>query len=611
MKNNFIIRCFIVIVSISILELNFCSNLVLASQKLNIQDQSQEVFKKNFRLTTKINQIVFKEKKPRFENLPLRPLSLAIDPLVIEGKTPQIDETIVLMPINGVPLSLETDPAVIEEKIPQIDETIVLMPINGVPLSLETDPAVIEEKIPQIDETIVLMPINGVPLSLETDPAVIEEKIPQIDETIVLMPINGVPLSLETDPVEIEEKAPQIDETIVLMPISGVPLSLDLDPLEIEEQIPNIDLEIIKLTSVNESNHPTPQSPVVSEPIKNGDNLAPFVPIVTRPSLTVESASEAILKNYNVEMVLSVLRPVYSAMSLRVANFLKGMTSPIGIASGDVDIEKGGWFEIFKTDTSQKASNNLLGFKTKQQGFSLGCDAELSDSLILGVSYTRSNSNTMFTGDLKDEQSTTMHLASIYSEYEIFQKLFLNTYLIYGKTKINHRIGSTIVNSFGTTNGNIYSAKGLVSYVWNFKELALTGMVGAMYEGFKIDKFVEKSNNLTLSIPQRTGKEINANIGFNIKKIIPIHSSHLVPEIHFNIEKKITSSHNQVLVNVNGVLVEPYLNKIEETSLPLYNVGGNLTILRQNIVEFGAGYDFFFKQSFSSHAVYINLLFRF
>ena len=190
------------------------------------------------------------------------------------------------------------------------------------------------------------------------------------------------------------------------------------------------------------------------------------------------------------------------------------------------------------------------------------------------------------------------------------EKLLLNTHLSIGKAKIKYKINSALFNASDVTKGDLYSIKGDLSRMWNINHWILTGRLGGIYERFRVDKLNGKGEDINLTVSTRKGDKATINLGFSIKRPIAVGNFSIFPELHFNVENPIYSKNSSALISLNGKLSDIILSQVNESYRPIYNVGGTVSLLKQNLLELGIGYDFSFKKRFTHHSAFASCSFK-
>jgi outer membrane autotransporter protein len=280
----------------------------------------------------------------------------------------------------------------------------------------------------------------------------------------------------------------------------------------------------------------------------------------------------------------------------------------VGVASGENGVQNGLWFRIFKSYGKQKAKNNSRAFKNSQIGFVTGIDIELKENtLVVGAAYTNSHSETKFKQRLQndDRQDMDLHTASIYGEYALTPRSFVNSYLTYGRAFIN-----TTGNICGKATGNIFRARVGMLHRNNYKTIMLIPRVGVTFDNSRIGK-IKVATNVNDNIHAINSQKIYANLGISLKKLIQLKSFNTVPEIHFNIHRILSSNKNAAVVNVIEGDIQSLVIRTTRQAKTTYNIGSSISFSRVKWLEFNIGYNYNFRTGFDNHSGFGSLVVKF
>ncbi|WP_025999535.1 autotransporter domain-containing protein [Rickettsia australis] len=227
---------------------------------------------------------------------------------------------------------------------------------------------------------------------------------------------------------------------------------------------------------------------------------------------------------------------------LNKPNASESLTNQAAVAAGDEDnIDTGIWVVPFYGKATQKSSNNgASGYKSKAQEGIIGFDYALSDSVIVGVAYTRADSKLRHQ-DYKvgDKTKAISDIYSIYGLYNCETSNFcVEAIGSYGRNRIKNyekcKVYTGDQTAIGKFNNTSYSGELLGGYNYLISNLtAITPMIGTRYATFKNNSYKETVTTFqNLSISKKSYDRFEGIVGLKCVTNFFVKDVTIKPELN-------------------------------------------------------------------------------
>jgi len=301
---------------------------------------------------------------------------------------------------------------------------------------------------------------------------------------------------------------------------------------------------------------------------------------------------------------------VTSTVSNRVDNISIDLIS--GLSSGDDDrkILTGVWASGLYGMNKQDSSNNRSGYKGNVAGGTIGIDFDISADILAGISYSNFVSNIKFKDTLVGNKlEGNSHIASIYGQTMLTDKLSLQTTFAIGKNKIvSKRLqaiggGETKVAT-GKLDNTSYIANASASYIaYANNNFSILPTIGLRYGYYKDGKFKETGVGVhNIEVASKKSSDLTGILGTKVAyQMYLSEDTTIIPSLSLAVEQKLKSTQAKVKAKLSWM--ENYFendlssSKSKRTS---YNIGANVLAQHKNI-ELTAGYNLHIKKKFQSH----------
>lgn len=199
---------------------------------------------------------------------------------------------------------------------------------------------------------------------------------------------------------------------------------------------------------------------------------------------------------------------VSSAVGTRMSSVRQGMSSGEGYS------QVGGWFQALNNDSNQDTHAGFAGYNANAKGFSLGVDAQLTESTVLGLAFSTINTDV----DADDGNKTDVDTNALtgYGSWTSGQ-FFVDGSLTYGKNR-NHSKREIVAGATAkaTYDSDVFGANALAGYVFDIGHgLVVEPRAAARYSVVNIDGFTEKggvSANLSTGEQRMEVGELGAGV---------------------------------------------------------------------------------------------------
>ncbi|WP_341790343.1 autotransporter domain-containing protein [Rickettsia endosymbiont of Polydrusus tereticollis] len=267
------------------------------------------------------------------------------------------------------------------------------------------------------------------------------------------------------------------------------------------------------------------------------------------------------------------------------------------VGAGDCDSNKviyGLWGSPYFGKATQKQQNNLMGYKLKSAGGSIGLDTAINDNIVLGAAYTKVDTKLNYQ-DAKIGNNTKINtnMFSVYGLYNFINNWFVEGITSYSRSIIKTNEVRNIINGTETAHAKYrsYSYSGQVvggyNYLWN--ETTLSPMVGLRLAKMKDSGYHEFGTSFqNLTIKKRQYNKFEGIVGGEIKTTFYKGGFLIKPQVHAFINydfKGKTPSIVAELDEYTNLLTVP----TAKATKTLYDLGAGVE-LKKGRMEYGLHY---------------------
>ncbi|WP_342269819.1 hypothetical protein [Rickettsia endosymbiont of Orchestes rusci] len=267
------------------------------------------------------------------------------------------------------------------------------------------------------------------------------------------------------------------------------------------------------------------------------------------------------------------------------------------VGAGDCDSNEiiyGLWGAPYFGKATQKQQNNLMGYKAKSAGGSIGVDTLINDNIVVGAAYTKVDTKLNYQG-AKAGNHTKVN-TDMFSAYGLYN--FINNWFVEGITSYSRSIIKTneirnIINGTETAHGKYrsYSYSGQVvggyNYLWN--ETTLSPMVGLRLAKIKDSGYHEFGTSFqNLTIKKRQYNKVEGIAGGEIKTTFYKGEFLIRPQVHAFINYDFKGKTPPIIAELNG-LTDPLTVPTPKATKMLYDLGAGVEF-KKGRMEYGLHY---------------------
>jgi len=316
---------------------------------------------------------------------------------------------------------------------------------------------------------------------------------------------------------------------------------------------------------------------------------------VVKPSEVVAACSQAISGN-----ILGNLTSINTRISTAQA---------AAVAAGDEDMNAqfGGWINPFIGNATQKKIQNISGYKSDTTGGTLGFDALINDDAVLGLAYTRAETDVKLK-DAKsgDKNKVRSNIFSVYGLYNLpYNNFFVEGVASYGDSKVtskSRRIVAVAQNTIGyqTASGKYksenYTGQLMAGYNYALPETVsampsvVTPMAGVRYSDIKDKGYKETGTTYqNLLVKGKNYNTFDGLLGAKLSSNITVSEVALTPELYAMVDYAFKNKAPAIDARLQG-MAAPFSTNSFKPKKTSFDVGVGVTA-KHKMMEYGINYD--------------------
>lgn len=285
-----------------------------------------------------------------------------------------------------------------------------------------------------------------------------------------------------------------------------------------------------------------------------------------------------------------------------------------GYAAGFTDEQgNGSWVKLFGSHIKQGTRQNINGYNAGVWGIALGVDSKISDTSLLGVSFSWATASVNH--EIADSHTNIdNYQGALYGSNHQENGYFVNAMLsvAYNQYDVAHNI---VINSFNRTNlghfhGWQYAGRIESGYHYQLKQDAfeIQPVLSLNYSHANFNSFQEKGSSLTAQkIAYENINTLIADIGIKVLDEIKKQQHRFIREAHANMGYDLIGDKQKSTAQYVG-FGSAYQLEGFSPARAYYNLGLSLTTYsNQHGIGVSLGYDYFWKQNYHAHAGFLKL----
>ncbi|HJD56464.1 MAG TPA: autotransporter outer membrane beta-barrel domain-containing protein [Rickettsia endosymbiont of Pyrocoelia pectoralis] len=313
-----------------------------------------------------------------------------------------------------------------------------------------------------------------------------------------------------------------------------------------------------------------------------------------KPSETIAACSQAVSGN-----ILGNLTSINARID---------KTQAAAMAAGDEDMNAqfGGWINPFIGNATQKKIQNISGYKSDTTGGTLGFDALINDDAVLGLAYTRAETDVkMKDAKQGDKNKVRSNIFSLYGLYNLPQSnFFVEGVASYGDSKVTSK--SRLIVSVNGTMGyqtakgkyksENYTGQLMAGYNYALPEtvsampLTVTPMAGVRYSDIKDKGYKETGTTFqNLTVKGKNYNTFDGLAGAKLSSSINTGEVVLTPEFYAMVDYAFKNKAPAIDARLQG-MTAPFPTNSFKPKKTSFDLGTGVTI-KHKMVEYGVNYD--------------------
>ncbi|WP_347939122.1 autotransporter outer membrane beta-barrel domain-containing protein [Rickettsia oklahomensis] len=276
---------------------------------------------------------------------------------------------------------------------------------------------------------------------------------------------------------------------------------------------------------------------------------------------------------------------------------------PASISAGDEDRDAkfGAWITPFVGNATQKMSNNVSGYKSDTTGGTIGFDGLVSDDLMLGIAYTRADTDIKLKNNKTgDKNKVQTNIYSLYSLYNLpYENFFVEAITAYSDNTIrskSRRIAAAVNTvAYQTASGKYksesYVGQLMAGYTYVMPEnINLTPVAGLRYLAIKDKGYKETGATYqNLIIKGKTYNSFDGMLGAKLSSNINVSDVVLKPELYAMVDYAFRNKVPAIDARLQG-MAQPFpTNSLKQNKIS-FDVGIGVTA-KYKMMEYSINYD--------------------
>ncbi|WP_202070018.1 autotransporter outer membrane beta-barrel domain-containing protein [Rickettsia tillamookensis] len=284
-------------------------------------------------------------------------------------------------------------------------------------------------------------------------------------------------------------------------------------------------------------------------------------------------------------------------------NTVQTSQNKVAISAGDeAEVDFGAWASPFVGNSTQKARNNLSGYKSNSTGGTVGFDSLVGNDFLLGVAYTRADTKVkQKNNNVGDKSKILSNIYSLYGLYNIPNKnWFFEIIASYGDSKVknysqrNIASGRNLINyemAIGKYKSRSYTGQILAGYSYLApKAINLTPTVGVRYSDIRDSGYTETGTTFqNLIVKGKKYNTIEGLAGVRMSKDINVENIVLIPAIYGMLDYNFKDKTPAIDARLQG-MDSPFTTNSFKPAKTSFNFGVGVTA-KYRMMEYGVNYD--------------------
>ncbi|MGX6959775.1 MAG: autotransporter outer membrane beta-barrel domain-containing protein [Rickettsia endosymbiont of Pentastiridius leporinus] len=325
------------------------------------------------------------------------------------------------------------------------------------------------------------------------------------------------------------------------------------------------------------------------------DAVGHVIQNIVKPSETVAACNQAVSGN-----ILGNLTSINARID---------KTQAAAMAAGDEDMNAqfGGWINPFIGNATQKKIQNISGYKSDTTGGTLGFDALINDDAVLGLAYTRAETDVkMKDAKQGDKNKVRSNIFSLYGLYNLPQSnLFVEGVASYGDSKVTSKARrivavAPVTLGYQTATGKYklenYTGQLMAGYNYALPEtvsampLVVTPMAGVRYSDIKDKGYKETgTTSQNLIVKGKSYNTFDGLAGAKLSSSLNVGEVALTPELYAMVDYAFRNKAPAIDARLQG-MTAPFPTSSFKPKKTSFDLGAGVTI-KHNMVEYGVNYD--------------------
>ena len=300
---------------------------------------------------------------------------------------------------------------------------------------------------------------------------------------------------------------------------------------------------------------------------------------------------------------------------------------PIGVSSGEGEnVPFGVWGTAFGGASKQKMRKNFSGYKNNLVGFTIGADAQVNDSTVIGGAVTYASTKIKHRDSaIGNKTDAKTYMFSAYGSYDLGNDLSIQGVLGFGNSKVTAKrnvvsllgtqfSSSTLTGKYDTS---MYGVQGLLEYRYAINDsVSIIPKGGISYSRFTKGGYTETAtdNSIKGQAGTITDKALNSVVGIlgtSVVGTINSGDTQFNPEAHAYLNYDFTAKGSKITAKVSAYNIDVAKTAIKPSKAS-FNVGGGInTVVNDGMYNIGAKVDVVLRQKFVGYqgalSVRVNL----